>query len=67
MADANVSEQLFVVPGLLDEVRRARLDGVDDVADGAVRGDHDDGQIRGQSLDAGQKVDAGLARQRKIE
>ena len=42
---ANVGEQLFVVPGLLDEVLRPGADGVDDIVDGAVGGDHDDRQI----------------------
>ena len=42
---ANVGEELFVVPGLLDEVLRAGADGVDDVVDRAVGGDHDDGQV----------------------
>ena len=43
---ADVGEQFFVVPRLLDEVFRAGADGFDDVVDGAVGGDHDDRQSR---------------------
>src|SRR5271170_7660028 len=42
---ADVGKQLFVVPRLLDEVLRACTDSVDNVADGAVGGDHDNRKI----------------------
>ena len=64
---ADVGEQLLVVPRLLDEVLRARADGVDDVAYRPVRGDHDDRQIRAARPDARQQVDAALARKREVE
>ena len=43
---ANVGEQLFVVPRLLDKVFRAGADGFDHVVYRAVGGDHDDRQSR---------------------
>ncbi len=58
---ANVGEQLLVVPWLLDEVLRAGTDGIDDVADRAVGGDHDDGKIGLHLDDAGQEIEAALA------
>src|SRR6266550_6584872 len=58
---ANVGEQLFVVPRLLDEVLRAGTNGVHDVADRAVGGNHDDGKVGLHLDDAGQQVDAALA------
>ncbi len=64
---ADVGEQLFVVPGLLDEVCGAGADGVDHVADRAVGGDHDDRQIGDEALDARQEVDAAFAGQGEIE
>ena len=64
---ADVGEQLLVVPGLLDEVFGAGADGVDDVADGAVGGDHDDGQVGLQLEDARQQIDAAFAGQREVE
>ena len=64
---ADVGEELFVVPGLLDEVFGAGADGVDDVADGAVGGDHDDRQLGLHLDDAGQEVDAGLAGKGEVE
>jgi hypothetical protein len=42
---ADVGEELFVVPGLLDEVFGAGADGVDDIAYRAEGGDHDDRQV----------------------
>ena len=64
---ADVGEEFFVVPGLLDEVFRACADGVDDVADRAVGGDHDDGKIGLHLDDAGKQVDAAFAGEREIE
>ena len=64
---ADVGEQLLVVPGLLDEVLGAGADGVHHVADRAVGGDHDDGKLGLQLLDARQQVDAALAGQREVE
>ena len=42
----DVGQQLFVVPGFLDEVFSAGADGLDDVGHGAVSGNHDDRQFR---------------------
>ncbi len=64
---ANVGEQLLVVPGLLDEVLGAGADGVDDVAHGAVGGDHDDGKVGLHLDDARQQIDAALAGKSEIE
>ena len=64
---ADVGEELFVVPGLLDEVFRAGADGFDDVVDGAVGGDHDDGQLGLALLDLGQQLEAALAGQGEVE
>ncbi len=64
---ADVGEELLVVPGLLDEVFGAGADRVDDVADGAEGGDHDDGQLGVHADDAGQEVDAALAGQGEVE
>ncbi len=64
---ANVGEQLFVVPGLLDEVFRAGADGFDDVVDGAVGGDHDDRQLGLALLDLRQQLEAALAGQGEVE
>ncbi len=64
---ADVGEQLLVVPGLLDEVLRAGADGLDDVIDGAVGRDHDDGQIGLALLELRQQLEAALAGQSEIE
>ena len=42
---AHVGQQLLVIPGLLDEVGRAGLHGVDGVLHRAVGRDHDDRQL----------------------
>ena len=64
---ANVGQQLFVVPRLLDEVFSASSDRVHHVADRAEGGDHDDGQVGVHGRDTRQQVDAGLAGQREVE
>ncbi len=64
---ADVGEQLFVVPGLLDEVFRAGADGFDDVVDGAVGGDHDDRQLGLALLELRQQLEAALAGQGEVE
>jgi hypothetical protein len=64
---AHVGEELFVVPRLLDEVRRARAHGIDHVADSAVRGNQDDRHLRHQRLDARQQVDTALAGQSEVQ
>ena len=63
----DVREEFFVIPRLLDEVVSTGVQRVDDVADGAVSGDHDDWQFGPQALDAGQQVDAALAGKREVE
>ncbi len=64
---ADVGQELFVVPGLLDEVLSAGADGFDDVVDGAVGGDHDDRQFGLAFLDLRQQFEAALAGQGEIE
>ena len=64
---ADVGEELLVVPRLLDEVFGPCADGVDDVANGAVGGDHDDRKLRVHLGDAGEEVDAGFAGERQVE
>ncbi len=64
---ADVGEKLLVVPRLLDEVLGARADGIDDVADGAEGGDHDDRKIGLRLDDARQEIDAAFARQCEVE
>ncbi len=64
---ANIRQQFFVVPRLLYKVRRTRANCVDDIADGSVRGNHDDRQFRHQRLDAWQQVDPALTRQRQVQ
>ena len=64
---ADVGEQLFVVPGLLDKVLGAGADRIDDVVDGAVGGNHDDRQFGMALFDDGQQLQAALSGQRQIE
>jgi hypothetical protein len=64
---ADVGQQLFIVPGLLDEVFRARAHRLDDVFHGAVGGNHDDRQIGLALLDLGQQLHAGLSGQSQVE
>ncbi len=64
---ADIGEEFFVVPGLLDEVFGAGADGVDDVVDGAEGGDHDDRQLGVHGGDAGEEIDAGLAGEGEVE
>ena len=64
---ADVGQQLFVVPRLLDEVLSAGADGFDDIVDGAVGGDHDDRRLGLALLDLGQEFEAALAGQSEIE
>src|SRR5712675_1380959 len=58
---ADVGEQLFVVPRLLDEVLRTGANGVYDVADRAVCGNHDDRKVGLHLDDSRQQIDAALA------
>ena len=64
---ADVEDEFFIVPGLLDEVVGARADGFDDVADGAVGGDHDDGKLRTEFDDAGKEIKAAFAGEGEVE
>ena len=64
---ADIGEELFVVPGLLDEVLRAAADGVDDVIDGAEGGDHDDGQSEFALAEGGENFDSVAAGQGEVE
>ena len=60
MADcaSHVRQQLFVVPGLLDEIRRACLHGIDGVLYRAVRRNHDDRELRVAIANIPQYLDA---------
>src|ERR1700761_1129121 len=64
---ADVGEQLLVVPGLLDEVGRARADRIHNVAYSSVGRDHDVWQFGSEALDTRQKVEAALAGKSEIE
>ncbi len=64
---ADVGQQLFVVPRLLNKVFRAGADGFDDVVHGAVGGDHDDRQLGLALLDLGQQLKSALAGQGQVE
>ena len=64
---ADVGQQLFVVPGLLDEVFSTGAHCFNDVVDGAVGGDHDDRKLRLALLDLRQQLEAALAGEGEIE
>ena len=64
---SHVGQQLLVVPGLLDEVGRARLHGVDGVLYRAVRGDHDHRQFGIALANLLQNLDAVPLRQGEVE
>ena len=64
---ANVGQQLFVVPRLLNKVFRAGADGLDHVVHRAVGGDHDDRQFGLALFDLRQQFQAALAGQGKVE
>ncbi len=64
---ADIGQKLFIVPGLLDEVLRPAIHGVDHVADRSIGGDHDDRQVGLALPDAGQDLQAVLARQSQIQ
>jgi hypothetical protein len=64
---ADIGQKLFVVPGLLDEVLRPAIHGVDHIADGSIGGDHDHRQVGLALPDAGQNLQAILARQRQVQ
>ena len=64
---ANVGQQLFVVPGLLNEVFRAGADRVHDIVHGAVGGNHDDRQIGMALLDLREQFEAALAGQSQVQ
>ena len=64
---ANVGKELFVVPGLLNEVFSACADGFNDVVDGAVGSDHDDRELGLALLDLRQQFKAALAGQGEVE
>src|SRR5260370_8938220 len=60
----NVGEQLLIVPRLLYEVLGACANRIDDIADGAESGDHDDRQVWLRLRNSRQQVDTRLPRQR---
>jgi len=64
---ANVGQQLFVVPWLLNKVLRARADSFDDIVHGAVSGDHDDRQLGLTFFDLRQQLEATLAGKGEVE
>src|SRR5579875_1762675 len=63
---ANVGKQLLVVPRLLDEVLRARADGVHNVVHFAVGGDHDDWKGLVALADERQDLKPALAWKREV-
>ena len=64
---AHIGEKFFVVPGLLDEIGRARLHGAHRIFHRAVGGDHDDRQARVVGANLRQNVHAVAAGKRQIE
>ena len=64
---ANVGEELFVVPGLLDEVLRSGADSVDDIVYRPESGDHDDRQVGVALADLAEDFNAVEAGQSEIE
>ena len=64
---ADIGEEFFVVPGLLDEVLGAAADGVDDVVDGAEGGDHDDGQVEFALAQGAEDLDSVAAGEGEVE
>ena len=64
---ADVEQQLLVIPGLLDEVVGSCTNGFDDVADGAIRGDHDDRELGAELDDAREQIEAAFAGQGEVE
>ena len=64
---ANVGQQFFIVPGLLDEIRRARLHRLDGIFNRAVGGNHDHRELRIMGANFSQQVDAVAIRQRQVE
>ena len=64
---ADIGQQLFVVPGLLNEVLRAGADGLDNVVHRAIRGDHDDRQLGVAFLDLRKQLEAAFAGQVQVE
>jgi hypothetical protein len=64
---ADIGEELFVIPRLLDEVFGAGTNGIDDVAYGPEGGDHDDGKIGLHLDDAGKEIDAALTGEGEVE
>ena len=64
---ANIGQQLLVVPRLLNEVLRPRVDRIDHVRDLAKRRNHNDRQRRMHLQNPRQQVDSALSRQREVE
>ena len=64
---ANVGEQLLVVPRLLDEVLRTGTNRIHNVADCAVRRNHDDGKVGLHLDDARQQIDTALAGKSQVQ
>jgi hypothetical protein len=64
---ADVGQQFFVVPGLLDEICRAALNGLHGVFYRAVGGNHDDGEHGVAVADFRKHVEAVLVGQREVK
>ena len=64
---AHIGQKFFVVPGLLYEIRRARLHGAHRILHRAVGGNHDDGQARVVGANLRKDFHAVAAGQRQIE
>src|SRR6185437_12776715 len=64
---ADIRQQLFIIPGLLDEVGGAVLDCANGIIDCAVGGNHDDGKLGITVADIGQNFQTVAVRQREIK
>ena len=64
---AHVGQQLFVVPGLLDEISRALLHGTDGVIQRAIGGNHDHGKLGIARANVSQDFQPVAVRQGKVE
>src|SRR6185312_846644 len=64
---ADIRQQLLIIPGFLDEIGGAVLNGADGVINRAVSGDHDDCKLGIAAANIGQNFQAVAVRQCEIE
>src|SRR6185437_5451724 len=64
---ANISQQFFVVPGFLEEIRGTGLHGADGIFNRAVSGNHDDRYLGVKRTDVGKDLKTAASGKRKVE